>query len=157
KREELQKLAEQMAKNSPPEQKKQLDEMLKQLGGPDYIDVIKPDPADPRNKLKAAELLLEKFKKDDKIKHELGWTSEQEAKWMKDQEALIAALRQQVEKGDWAIDRSKRSTIGGGIVKPEVGKKDDTDVIRGTKYAPPSGYVDPYKKFTTGGTSEPKK
>jgi hypothetical protein len=155
KREELKKKAEEMAKNSTPEQKKQLNEMLKQLGGPDYIDDGKPDPADPRNKLKAAELVLDKFKRDG-IGEKLNWTDEQVAKWIKDQEAVINALRNQVQKGDWGPDRTKRPAVGSGIVKPDLGAKDGNDGLRGGKYAPPSGYVDPYKKLL-GGSAEPKK
>jgi hypothetical protein len=155
KREELKKKAEEMAKNSTPEQKKQLNEMLKQLGGPDYVDDGKPDPADPRNKLKAAELVLDKFKKD-RIGEKLDWTDEQIAKWIKDQEAVIDALRNQVQKGDWGPDRTKRPVVGSGIVKPDLGAKDGNDGIKGTNYAPPSGYIDPYKKLL-GGSAEPKK
>ena len=155
KREELKKLAEQMAKNSTPEQRKQWNEMLKQLGGPDYIDQGKPDPADPRNKLKAAELTLDKFKKN-KIGEELNWTDAQIAQWIKDQEAVIDALQKRVDKGDWTVDRTKRPVVGGGIVKPDLGAKDHTDGSGDKKYAPPSGYVDPYKKFL-GGATEPKK
>lgn len=155
KREELQKLAEQMAKNTTPEQQKQFNEMLKQLGGPDYKDINKPDPADPRNRLKSAEMTLEKFKKDD-IGRKLDWSDEQIARWIKDQESVIAALKQQVEKGEWTIDRTRAAPGGGGIVKPETVGKDKSDTLSATRYAPPSGYVDPYKKFTTGST-EPKK
>jgi collagen type III alpha len=155
KREELKKQAEEMAKNSTPQEQKQFNEMLKELGGPDYLDTGKPDPADPRNKLKAAELVLDKFKKDN-IGESLNWTPEQIAKWIKDQEAAIDALRKQVEKGDWAIDRGKRPAIGGGPVKPNIGTKEGNDGTRDGKYAPPSGYIDPYKKFA-GSSTEPKK
>jgi collagen type III alpha len=155
KREELKKMAEEMAKNSTPEQKKQFNDMLKQLGGPDYIDDGKPDPADPRNKLKAAELILEKFK-NDKIGPKLDWTDEQIAKWVKDQEAVIEALRNQVQKGDWGPDRNRNTPTRGGIVKPDLVGKDGKDGNVGGKYAPPAGYVDPYKKLL-GGAAEPKK
>lgn len=157
KREEMKKRAEEMAKNATPEQKKRLDDMMRQMAGGEYLDQGKPDPADPRNKLKAAELVLEKFKKDEKkLTGELGWTEEQKAKWIKDQEAAIEALRKQVEKGDWTTDRNRR-TPNDGIVKPEFNPKDGTDGSRTGRYAPPSGYIDPYKKLTTGGASQPKK
>jgi hypothetical protein len=156
KREEMQKRAEEMKKNATPEQKKRFDDMMRQMAGGNYVDEGKPDPADPRNKLKAAELVLEKFKRDPKIVDELGWTEEQRAKWIKDQEAAIEALRKQVDSGDWTRNRNV-PTHGGGIVKPELTPKDGNDGSRTGRYAPPSGYVDPYKKFTTGGASQPKK
>ena len=100
-----------------PEEKRKFDDLMNQMGGhfPDYGG--KPDPADPRNKLKSAELLLEKFKKnisDEKFEEELGWTKEQIANWMKDQEATIAALRKQAEKGDWGTSRAAKGLADGG-------------------------------------------
>jgi hypothetical protein len=116
----------------------------------------KPDPADPRNKLKAAELTLERFKKDEKVREELHWTDEQIAKFIKDQEALIAALRKQAEKGDWRSDRSARGGLPGGPTKADFQPTGSGDGSRGARAAPPSGYGDPYKKFTTDQSGGPK-
>jgi hypothetical protein len=138
KREEMKKKAEEAAKNMSPEQKKQFDDMMRQLAGKDYLDEGKPDPADPRNKLKAAELVLDKFKKNEKAVEALGWTEEQKAQWIKDQEAVIEGLRKQVETGDWTRNRNVTTPGSGGIMKPELGERKSGDVIRGGRYAPPS-------------------
>ena len=45
------------------EEQKQFDDLMNQMGGTSRTTRA-PDPADPRNKLKSAELLLEKFKED---------------------------------------------------------------------------------------------
>src|SRR6478609_5734464 len=115
-REEYEKLAKEMAKQpKTPEEQKQFEDLMRHMGGhfPDYVG--KPDPADPRNKLKSAELLLDKFNKDRAgLIKQLGWTQEEADKWVKDQEATIAALRKQAEKGDWRTDRNVRPTVGGG-------------------------------------------
>jgi len=86
----------------------------------------------------------------------LNWTDEQVEKWQKDQEAAVAALRKQAEKGDWIGDRTRAAPGTGGIAKPTVNADDKNDPLRGGKYAPPSGYIDPYKKFT-GSAAEPKR
>jgi hypothetical protein len=159
KREEMKKAAEQLAKQpKSPQEQQQFDEMMRQVGGnfPEFPG--KPDPADPRHKLKSAELLLEDFKKKRKdIQPELRWTDDQAEKWMKDQEAAIAALRKQVEKGEWISNRSTAVPGTGGIVKPTVNVDDKNNPLNGGKYGPPSGYIDPYKKFTGGGAAEPKR
>jgi hypothetical protein len=162
--EKLKKAAEEMAKKpKSPEEQKQFDELMRTLGG-DFPNIPgKPDPADPRNKLKATELRLEQFKKDKVAQDKLGWTQEQIDQWIKDQEALVAALRKQVEKGDWQRDRNVASPLSGGPARPGLEAKGGNDVKGGGgRYAPPSGYGDPYKKFTTdqsGGAkpAEPKR
>jgi hypothetical protein len=161
-REEMKKQAEQMAKQPrSPEEQRQLNEMLKQLGG--GFPEIKgtPDPSDPRNKLKAAELLLDKFKKNmtnEEFGKLLNWTDEQKAQWIKDQEALIAGLRKQAEKPDWQRDRTARSPLPTGPTPVTLEPKGTGDERRGTKAPPPAGYADPYDKFTRGSQpSEPKR
>jgi len=161
-REEMKKKAEEMAKQpKSPEEQRQFDEMMKQLGGsfPEFKGT--PDPADPRNKLKAAELLLDDFKnktKDKKFQDDyLKWTDEQVAQWIKDQEAVIASLRKQAEKTDWRNTRDARSRLGGGPTSVKLEGKTGPDPKVGGRYSPPAGYVDPYKKFTGGQPSEPKR
>lgn len=163
-REALEKAAKEMAqKPKSPEEQKQFNELMKQLGG-GFPDIAgKPIEADPRNKLKSAELLLEKFKKNvtnEEFKERLGWTQEQIDAWMTDQEAAIAALRKQAEQGDWRTDRTGRAANAGGPASIKLEPKDGGNLSRGGRYAPPPGYVDPYKKFTTeqaGGAKEPKR
>ena len=165
-REELDKAAKEMARQpKTPDQQKKFDELMRQMGGhfPDYVGT--PDPADPRNKLKSAELLLEKFKKnvtDEEFQKRLGWTPEQIDKWMKDQEEAIAALRKQAEKGDWRTNRDVKSPAAGGPSAVQLDPKEAGKLLRGGQAPPPPGYVDPYKKFTTepaggGGATEPKR
>ena len=160
KREEMKQKADEMAKNATPEQKKQFDDMMRQMPGGEELYESKPDPADPRNKLKAAELMLDKFKKNvtnDEFGKNLKWTEEQKAKWIKDQEATIEALRRQSEKGDWRVGSGGRSPVSGGPAPIKLDPKAGPDALRGGTFAPPAGYVDPYKKFTGGGASVPKK
>ena len=160
-REEMKKKADEMAKQpKSPEEQRQFNEMLKQLGG--GFEEIKgtPDPADPRHKLKAAELLLEDFKKrikDEDFHQHLKWTKEQEAQWIKDQEALIASLRKQAEKTDWRSDRERRSPVGAVPTQVKLEGKEGPEAKVGGRYTPPAGYVDPYNKFTKGQPSEPKR
>ena len=104
--------------------------------------------------------MLEDFKKNTENKDfrsRLKWTPEQEAQWIKDQEAAIAALRMQAEKGDWRKDRNARSPIDTGPSTVKLDPKVGNDPLRGNRPPPPAGYADPYKKFTGGPTSEPKK
>lgn len=160
-RDEVKKAAEEMAKNATPEQKKEFDEMMRQLAGNNPEFVSNPDPADPRNKLKAAEMVLDKFKKnitnEDFVKT-LKWTEEQQAQWIKDQEAVIAALRKQAEKSDWRTDRNVASPIKGGPTTIKLDPKTGNDPLFGGKPALPSGYTDAYKKFAGGGSAtDPKK
>jgi len=163
-REEFDKLAKEMAKQpKTPEEQKQFEDLMHQMGGhfPDYIG--KPDPADPRNKLKSAELLLEKFNKDRaKLVQQLGWTEEQAKKWAKDQEATIAALRKQAEKGDWRTTRNVKPAPGGDPTRVSLEQKDGGNLQKGGQAPPPPGYVDPYRKFATDGSdagkaAEPKR
>jgi collagen type III alpha len=160
-RKELEKTAQEMAKNMPPEQKKQWDDMMRSLGGDFVSPPGKPEQADLANKLKSAELLLDKFKKnvtDEEFQKRLGWTKEQEAQWIKDQEATIAAMRKQMENSNFRTDRTARSAVGGGPTPIKLDPKAGNDPLQGGRYAPPSGYVDPYKRFTGGGSAtEPKR
>jgi hypothetical protein len=139
--------------------------LMNQLGGNFPENKGTPDPADPRNKLKSAELLLDKFKKnitDEEFKKSLRWDDKQIEQWMKDQEATIAALRKQAEKGDWRTSRNERSPIGGGPVRPGLEAKQGGNLQTGSKAPPPPGYLEPYKKFTAeqsggGREMEPKR
>jgi hypothetical protein len=157
-KQEFDKLAKEMAKQpKTPEEQKQFEDLMHQMGGhfPDYIG--KPDPADPRNKLRSTELLLEKFNKDRaKLIEQLGWTQEQADKWAKDQEATIAALRKQAEKGDWRQNREARSPTAGGPTPVTLDPKDGGNLQKGGQAPPPPGYVDPYRKFTTDGSNAGK-
>ena len=127
---EMKKQADEVAKNGTPEQKKQFDDMMKQLGRGQYPDLGgTPDPADPKNRLKAAELTLTDFKKrmadrtSEKLE-EAGWTQADIDRWMKDQQATIDALRHQAMKGTGARpdrqvggqDRPRRSGSTGRAV-----------------------------------------
>ncbi|HVK12296.1 MAG TPA: hypothetical protein VM597_26320 [Gemmataceae bacterium] len=152
---EMKKQADQVAKNGTPEQKKELNDLLKQLNGGQFPDFGgKPDPADPKNRLKSAELTLDDFKKrlaeaDFKKKlQEAGWTEVDIDRWMKDQQATIDALRQQALKGEWRDPRIAKSPLKGGPEKVTVDGKAGGDLSRGSQYAPPPGYQDPYKQFT---------
>ena len=141
--------------------------MRKSLGGGFPETKSKPDEADPRHKLKAAELLLEDFKKkleDEKFKPDLlKWTDEQVAQWIKDQEAAIAALRKQAEKGDWRTDRDARSPLKtGGPSQIKLDAKDSKDLLQSGK--PPAagglrGPVQPLhqrrRRSRSGSTSQP--
>ncbi|MBO0697856.1 MAG: hypothetical protein J2P46_05655, partial [Zavarzinella sp.] len=160
-REELEKAAQEMAKNMPPEEKKQWDDMMRSLGGDFVSPPGKPEQADLKNKLKSAELLLDEFKKkvtDDTFRQHLKWGDDQIAQWMKDQEAVIAAMRKQIENSNFRTDRNARSPLNGGPSPIKLDPKDSNDGRGGTRYAPPSGYVDPYKRFTGGSqATEPKR
>jgi hypothetical protein len=159
-REEMEKAAKEMAQQpKTPDQQRKFDELMRQMGGhfPDYVGT--PDPADPRNKLKSAELLLEKFKKnitDKEFQERLGWKQEQIDRWMKDQEATIAALRKQAEKGDWRTSNNVRPPTAGGPSPVNLEPKQGGDLLRGGQAPPPPGYVDPYKKFTTEQSGGPR-
>jgi len=147
-REQMEKLKEQMAKNQQdPAKKKEFDDLMNTLGSGNPEDKGTPDPADPKNKLKAAELLLEKFKKPD-VKDALKWTDAEKDAWLKKQEATIADLKQQAEKGDWNPNRTVRPTTDKGPAAVKLDPKAGNDPLRGGRYAPPPGYADPYKKFT---------
>ncbi|WP_020473981.1 hypothetical protein [Zavarzinella formosa] len=151
-REQMEKLKEQMAKNQEdPAKQKEFADIMKELGGGNPEDNGKPDPADPRNKLKAAELMLDKFKKnltDDEFNQSLKWTEDQKAEWIRKQEATIAELKKQAEKGDWNTNRMVRPTTDKGPASVKFDPKSGVDPLRGGRYAPPAGYADPYKKFT---------
>jgi hypothetical protein len=153
--EQMKKQADQVAKNGTQEEKKQFDDLLKQLNGGKFPDLGgKPDPADPKNRLKAAELTLDDFKKrlaDQKFKEKLekaGWTQADIDRWMKDQQATIEALRQQALKGEWRDRTAKSAAKNSGPEKIGVEGKTGGDVLQPGQYAPPSGYADPYKQFT---------
>jgi hypothetical protein len=160
-RKELEKAAQEMAKNMPPEQKQQFDEMMRSLGGDFVSPPGKPEQADLKNKLKSAELLLDKFKKnvtDEEFRKKLNWGDDQIAQWMKDQEAAIAAMRKQMENSNFRTDRNVRPPLGGGPSSIKLDEKKGNDPLNGGRYAPPSGYVDPYKRFTgSGQATEPKR
>ena len=151
-REQMEKLREQMAKNmEDPARKKEFEDMMRELGGGNPEDYGKPDPADPKNRLKAAELMLEKFKKnvsDDDFNKTLKWTEQQKADWLKQQEATIASLRKQAEKGDWNGNRNVRPSNDKGPTSVKLDPKNGVDPLRGGRYAPPAGYADSYKRFT---------
>ena len=55
------------------------------------------------------------------------------------------ALAKQAEKGDWRDNRRVTSPIPGGPTPVIIDKKDGNDPRGGGRFAPPSGYVDPYK------------
>jgi hypothetical protein len=153
--EQMKKQADQVAKNGTQEEKKQFDDLMKQLNGGQFPDLGgKPDPADPKNRLKAAELTLDDFKKrlaDGELKKKLeeaGWTQADIDRWMKDQQATIEALRQQALKGEWRDRTAKSAAKNNGPEKIGVDGKTGGDLVRPGQYAPPSGYADPYKQFT---------
>lgn len=152
-REQMDKLKEQMAKNmEDPAKQKEFNDMMRELGGgKSNDDNGTPDPADPKNKLKSAELILEKFKKNltnEEFNKALNWTEEQKAEWLRKQEATIAELKKQAEKGDWNRNRNVKVTVNQGPTAIKLDPKDGNDPLRGGRYAPPAGYSDPYKKFT---------
>jgi hypothetical protein len=157
-REEFEKLAKEMAKKPrTPEEQKQLNELLRNMGG-DFPNIPGiPEQADLQNKLKSHELLLEKFNKDRaKFVEQLGWTQEQADQWVKDQEKAIAALRKQAEKGDWRQNREAKSPTAGGPTPVALDPKDGGNLQKGGQAPPPPGYVDPYRKFTTDGLNAGK-
>ena len=96
---------------------------------------------------------------EDKFREYLKWGDDQIAQWMKDQEAAIAAMRKQMENSSFRTDRSARSAVGGGPTPIKLDPKGGNDAVGGGRYAPPSGYVDPYKRFTGGGgaATQPKR
>lgn len=161
--EQLKDIAKEMEKQAQtPEGKRQLEDFMNAMGGlQNPPDLGKPYEADPRNKLKAAELLLDKFKKnvtEEEFRKSLKWTDEQIAAWEKEQEAAIEALRKQVQKGDWRTNRDTRPVVGGGPQKIEFDPQGGSDPLRGGRYTPPSNYADAYKRFTeaiTGSKNAP--
>lgn len=151
-REQMEKLKEQAAKNmEDPVKRKEFEDMMRELAKGNPEDNGKPDPADPKNRLKAAELMLEKFKKnitDDEFNKSLNWTEQQKAEWLKQQETTIANLKKIAEKGDWGGNRNVRSPSDRGPTSVKLDGKPTGDPLRGGKYSPPPGYADAYKKFT---------
>ncbi len=147
-REQMDKLKEQLA-NGPqdPAQQKAFNDLMNEVAGRNTEDTGTPDPADPKNRLKAAELLLENFKKPE-VKEKLNWTAAEQAEWLKKQEATIANLKKQVAQGDWNPNRNVRPKNDKGPAAVKLEPKDGADALRGSRYAPPAGYADPYKKFT---------
>jgi hypothetical protein len=105
--------------------------------------------------------LLDEFKKkvtDDKFREHLKWGDDQIAQWMKDQEAAIAAMRKQLENSNFRMDLKGRPLVGGGPAPVKLDERGGNDGRRGGQYAPPSGYVDPYKRFVGGSQrTEPPK
>jgi collagen type III alpha len=161
-REEMKKKAEEFAKQpKTPQEQKNFDDLMKQLAGkwPDFD--IKPIEADPRHRLRTMELRLDKFQKDKSIPDRLNWTQEEIDKWVKDQQTAITELRKQLEKDDWQRDRTAVSPIRTGPEAVQLNPKGSSDGNKGTRVAPPSGYGDPYKRFTTeqpgGRPGEPKR
>ena len=127
--------------------------MMQQLGG-DFPDLEgKPDPADPRNKLKAAELLLDKFKKnitDEEFEERLELDARSRStEWMKDQEAddrrPAEAGREGrlAYRGTAARDR-RRSGRRGRLRSSSTGRRER--LHRGGRYAPPSGLRRPVQE-----------
>ena len=112
--------------------------------------------ADLKNKIRAGELLLEKFEKkmtDEEFQKQLGWTPEQIAAFQKKYQQQLAALKKQLElseKGELPQPRSVGSTSlnSGQPTKIEADPREVGKTAGGTKYIAPPGFGDPYKRFT---------
>ncbi|MEZ6142960.1 MAG: hypothetical protein R3B84_20540 [Zavarzinella sp.] len=147
-RKKMQDMAKEMQKT--PEGKKQLEDFLKNMGGT-VNNEFTPLVADPRNRLKSAELLLDKFKKnisDEEFRKSLNWTDAEWQEWMKNQEALISALKKQVASSDWNGDKTQASVLDKGPRKVTLEPGANGDLLRGGRYAPPPGYENAYRDFT---------
>jgi hypothetical protein len=158
-REKLEKAMEEMRKNYPEGKfKKWFDDFRRQVAGSEKVDPWKSDPADPRNKLKAAELLLEKFKRNitnEEFVKNLGWTKEDQEKFILDQEKKITDLRNLIDAmGPNMIDRTGTSGLNTGPSKVVIDPKEVTDPLRGSRYSPPGSYGDTFKRLTNPGAKE---
>lgn len=158
-REKLEKAMEEMRKNDPEGKfKKWFDDFRRQVAGSEKVDPWKSDPADPRNKLKAAELLLEKFKRNitnEEFVRNLGWTKEDQEKFILDQEKKITDLRNLIDAmGPNIIDRTGTSGLNTGPSKVVIDPKEVTDPLRGSRYTPPGSYGDTFKRLTNPGAKE---
>ena len=62
---------------------------------------------------------------------------------------MVDALRKRVNKSDWRDTKTAISAVKDGPDSVKLDPKDGNDPLRGGRYAPPPGYTDAYKKFTT--------
>ncbi len=158
-REKLEKAMEEMRKNDKDGKfEKMFENMRNQVAGSEKVNPWKSDPADPRNKLKAAELMLEKFKRNvtnEEFIKNLGWTKDDQEKFIIDQEKKIGQLKAAVDAlGPNMIDRTGMSGLNTGPSKVVIDPKDSTNPLRGSRYTPPGSYGDTFKKLTGPGANE---
>jgi hypothetical protein len=109
--------------------------------------------AELRNKVKAGELQLERFKRNvtnEQLKKELGWTDKQMAEYLAKKAKQIAELKNQLEmavKGELPMPRVGASPLD-GPEKITLEAKDGSNPLQGGKYIAPPGFGDPYRRFT---------
>jgi hypothetical protein len=135
-------------------------------------EAANPSPGslpDLKNRFKAGELTLERFKKNitnEEFRKELGWTDEQIAAYMKKKELQLKALNSQIaaaEKGDLPTSRTGKSSLNaGGVERIVVDPKESSGASASGKFIAPPGFSDPYRRFTdemsgSPRTSEPKR
>jgi collagen type III alpha len=128
----------------------------KKAGGNSTEEAQPGSVADLKNKVKAGELTLERFKKNitnEEFQKQLGWTKEQieayerkKAQQLADLKAKLAAA----ERGDLPPPREKGPSLidRGGPEKVSLDGKDGNNPLQGGKFTPPPGFGDPYKRFT---------
>src|SRR5262249_5285692 len=79
------------------------DRFRHRLAGDKDVELKPALEADPRHRLRSAELQLEQFKKhqdDPELLKKLGWTEEQYKEFVKEYEKAVANLKEDVARGD---------------------------------------------------------
>jgi hypothetical protein len=110
-----------------------------------------PEEADLKNRLKAGELQLERFKRDrDSVQKIKGWGDKEYEEFLRDMEESLKRQRAELEKkgpGDNA--RTGNSVLN---TQPEkitpMPSTLKADPLQGGRYTPPPGFADPYEQFT---------
>ncbi len=155
-REELQRQLENQSPESlkPEQLKEQLEKWRQRPGaGTEAKGAMDDNPA---NRLKAAELNLEKFQKEEYrqlLKNKKGWSDAEYDKFLKDYEQYIKNLREevtsgpQVPKSPLPYDPQQGITTGsGGKVTPTTPSGPSSAGIGGPTVAPP-GFEDARRRF----------
>jgi hypothetical protein len=150
-REELKKQLEQARKDRK-DGKGDSSELAKTGGGADNTPPPSAMESDPRNKLKAAQLQLEDFKREQygTVPERLNWTPEQYKKFLDDLENRVQKLEKEVE----SYEEARRAELGKPTIKLDsAGKVDEAKNVvdpvgrkGGAGFAPP-GFADPVNKF----------
>jgi hypothetical protein len=166
-RQALEKLKE-IAKQNPGKSGDVVDHTGKKPADNETTNATPGSVADLKNRFKAGELTLERFKKNitnEEFRKELGWTDEQIAAYMKKKELQLKALNSQIEaaqKDDSPTSRTGKSSLNGGVEKIDADPKESSGASASGKFIAPPGFSDPYRRFTdemSGNqrTSEPKR
>src|SRR5262249_52048052 len=116
--------------------------------GEAYAD---PESADLKNRLKAGELQLERFKRErDAIEKMKGWNDKDMDEFLKAMEESLNRQRAELEKkGPGDNVRAGNSVLNTAPEKIEVQPSlKGSDPLQGGRYTPPPGFGDSFQQFT---------